>query len=58
MNNAGIAGEGSREGYEITEDAEKVKAQLWKSEFSEWNDIYNTNVVSYYVSQVARSKKG
>lgn len=50
LNNAGIAGEGSREGYEASEDADKFKAQLWKSEFSEWSDIYQTNVISYYVS--------
>lgn len=52
VNNAGIAGEGSREGYEATptDDAEKFKAQLWKSEFDEWSDIYRTNVIAYYVS--------
>lgn len=31
FNNAGVAGEGSREGYEPTDDAEKFKEQLWKS---------------------------
>lgn len=56
MNNAGIAGEGSREGYEAapTDDAEKFKAQLWKSEFDEWSDIYRTNVIAYYVNVTIR----
>lgn len=53
LNNAGIAGEGSREGYEASEDADKFKAQLWKSEFSEWSDIYQTNVISYYFTSAA-----
>jgi len=69
VNNAGIAGEGSREGYEATptDDAEKFKAQLWKSEFDEWSDIYRTNVIAYYftsaaflplLSKAAKSTKG
>jgi hypothetical protein len=49
VNNAGIAGEGSREGYEPSEDPEAFSAQLLKSEFKEWADIYQTNVIAYYV---------
>lgn len=51
LNNAGIAGEGSREGYEDTpkDDPSQFSQQLLKSEFNEWNDILNTNIVSYYV---------
>jgi NAD(P)-dependent dehydrogenase (short-subunit alcohol dehydrogenase family) len=50
FNNAGVAGEGSREGYEPTEDAEKFKEQLWKSSEEEWARILNVNVIGYYVS--------
>lgn len=49
FNNAGIAGEGSREGYEKSEDVEKYSQQLLKSEFKEWDDILRTNVTSHYV---------
>lgn len=48
FNNAGIAGEGSREGYERSEDVEKYSQQLLKSEFKEWDDILRTNVTSHY----------
>ncbi|KAL7423551.1 hypothetical protein Q5752_001131 [Cryptotrichosporon argae] len=67
FNNAGIAGEGSREGYEGTDDPHKFSQQLLQSEFKEWNDILNTNVVSYYfvsaaflplLSKGAQSTKG
>jgi hypothetical protein len=50
FNNAGVAGEGSREGYELTEDAEKFEEQLWKSSEEEWARILNVNVIGYYVS--------
>jgi hypothetical protein len=50
VNNAGIAGEGSREGYEGSEDPEKFSSQLLKSDVSEWQDIYRTNTIAYYVS--------
>lgn len=50
FNNAGVAGEGSREGYEPTDDAEKFKEQLWKSSEEEWARILNVNVIGYYVS--------
>ncbi|WVQ96960.1 hypothetical protein IAU59_004069 [Kwoniella sp. CBS 9459] len=55
FNNAGIAGEGSREGYEDVnkEDAKAFSQQLLKSEFSEWNDILNTNVVGQYFTASA-----
>ncbi|ORY28611.1 hypothetical protein BCR39DRAFT_534374 [Naematelia encephala] len=53
LNNAGIAGEGSREGYEPSEDAEKFSKQLLKSEFQEWQDIYQTNVTAYYFVSAA-----
>ncbi|OCF31856.1 hypothetical protein I317_02964 [Kwoniella heveanensis CBS 569] len=55
FNNAGIAGEGSREGYEDVnkEDAKAYSQQLLKSEFSEWNDILNTNVVGQYFTASA-----
>jgi NAD(P)-dependent dehydrogenase (short-subunit alcohol dehydrogenase family) len=49
FNNAGIAGEGSREGYEKSEDVEKYSQQLLRSEFKEWDDILRTNVTSHYV---------
>lgn len=39
------------------EDAEKLKAQLWKSEFKEWSDIYQTNVVAYYVRETPTSQR-
>jgi hypothetical protein len=41
FNNAGIAGEGSREGYESIDkkDPEAISAQLWKSETSEWDAV-------------------
>jgi len=67
INNAGIAGEGSREGFELSEDPAKMKAQLWKSEFDEWTSIFQTNVASYYfvsaaflplLSKGAKSTKG
>ncbi|WWD18206.1 hypothetical protein CI109_102656 [Kwoniella shandongensis] len=50
FNNAGIAGEGSREGYEDVkkDDPKQFSQQLLKSEFGEWNDILNTNLVAYY----------
>jgi len=50
FNNAGIAGEGSREGYEKSDDVEKFSQQLLKSEFKEWDDILRTNVTAHYVS--------
>jgi NAD(P)-dependent dehydrogenase (short-subunit alcohol dehydrogenase family) len=49
FNNAGIAGEGSREGYEKSDDVEKFSQQLLKSEFKEWDDILRTNVTAHYV---------
>ncbi len=49
INNAGVAGEGSREGYEAIEDPVKFSQQLLKSEYREWLRIYETNVISYYV---------
>lgn len=41
VNNAGIAGEGSREGYEAVDmkDPDAIAAQLWKSETSEWDAV-------------------
>jgi len=50
FNNAGIAGEGSREGYEKSDDVEKFSQQLLRSEFKEWDDILRTNVTAHYVS--------
>jgi len=50
FNNAGIAGEGSREGYEKIDDVEKYSQQLLRSEFKEWDDILRTNVTAHYVS--------
>lgn len=55
FNNAGIAGEGSREGYEKSDDVEKFSQQLLKSEFKEWDDILRTNVTAHYVSLVSRA---
>jgi hypothetical protein len=49
FNNAGIAGEGSREGYEKSEDVDKYSQQLLRSEFKEWDDILRTNVTAHYV---------
>jgi NAD(P)-dependent dehydrogenase (short-subunit alcohol dehydrogenase family) len=49
FNNAGIAGEGSREGYEKSDDVEKYSQQLLRSEFKEWDDILRTNVTAHYV---------
>jgi NAD(P)-dependent dehydrogenase (short-subunit alcohol dehydrogenase family) len=49
FNNAGIAGEGSREGYEKSDDVEKFSQQLLRSEFKEWDDILRTNVTAHYV---------
>lgn len=51
LNNAGVAGEGSREGYEQIEDADKFSQQLLRSEFSEWDTILKTNVTAQYVSR-------
>lgn len=48
FNNAGVAGEGSREGYGQSEDVEKYSQQLLRSEFSEWDHILKTNVTSHY----------
>ncbi|OCF56739.1 hypothetical protein L486_05593 [Kwoniella mangroviensis CBS 10435] len=55
FNNAGIAGEGSREGYEDvnTEDAKAYSSQLLKSEFKEWDDILHTNVAGQYFTAAA-----
>lgn len=53
FNNAGIAGEGSREGYEKSEDVEKYSQQLLRSEFKEWDDILRTNVTSHYVRLIS-----
>lgn len=50
FNNAGVAGEGSREGYEASEDPSKFSQQLLKSEYSEWSRILETNVTGLYVS--------
>jgi len=55
FNNAGIAGEGSREGYEKSDDVEKFSQQLLKSEFKEWDDILRTNVTAHYVSPASRA---
>lgn len=49
FNNAGIAGEGSREGYEKSDDVDKFSQQLLRSEFKEWDDILRTNVTAHYV---------
>lgn len=56
INNAGVAGEGSREGYEDVDasDPEAFSKQLLKSEFSEWARLYETNVIAYYVSVLPR----
>lgn len=53
FNNAGVAGEGSREGYEASEDASKFSQQLLKSEFSEWSRILETNVTGLYFTSAA-----
>ncbi|KAJ9103863.1 hypothetical protein QFC21_002325 [Naganishia friedmannii] len=55
FNNAGIAGEGAREGYEAIDKkhAEAISAQLWKSETSEWDAILRTNVTSQYFTAAA-----
>ncbi|WWC88192.1 uncharacterized protein L201_003097 [Kwoniella dendrophila CBS 6074] len=55
FNNAGIAGEGSREGYEDVnkEDAQAFSSQLLKSEFKEWDDILHTNVAGQYFTAAA-----
>ncbi|KAJ9117807.1 hypothetical protein QFC20_000087 [Naganishia adeliensis] len=55
VNNAGIAGEGSREGYESIDmkDPDAISAQLWKSEMSEWDAILRTNVTSQYFTAAA-----
>lgn len=55
INNAGVAGEGSREGYEATEDPEKFSQQLLKSEFSEWDNILTTNLTGQYVSALPKA---
>ncbi|GHJ83894.1 hypothetical protein NliqN6_0296 [Naganishia liquefaciens] len=55
VNNAGIAGEGSREGYESVDmkDPDAISAQLWKSETAEWDAILRTNVTSQYFTATA-----
>jgi len=53
FNNAGVAGEGSREGYEASDDPEKFSQQLLKSEFSEWETILKTNVIAQYFTAAA-----
>ncbi|WWC60633.1 uncharacterized protein I303_103207 [Kwoniella dejecticola CBS 10117] len=55
FNNAGIAGEGSREGWEDVnaEDPKAYSEQLLKSEFKEWDDILHTNVAGQYFTAAA-----
>ncbi|WRT65980.1 uncharacterized protein IL334_002931 [Kwoniella shivajii] len=55
FNNAGIAGEGSREGYSDVnaEDPNAYSQQLLKSEFKEWDDILHTNVAGQYFTAAA-----
>ncbi|BFZ63248.1 hypothetical protein YB2330_004368 [Saitoella coloradoensis] len=49
VNNAGISGPtGKAEG----KDAEEFKKNLWGQEFSEWNDVWNTNVASHYFTTI------
>ncbi len=51
VNNAGVAGEGSREGYSDIDkkDPNAVAKQMWLSETSEWDHILQTNVRAQYV---------
>ncbi|WWC68335.1 uncharacterized protein I206_102260 [Kwoniella pini CBS 10737] len=55
FNNAGIAGEGSREGWENInyENPKEYSKQLLKSEFKEWDDILHTNVAGQYFTAAA-----
>lgn len=50
VNNAGVAGEGSREGYEKADfsDPESLSKQMLASEFGEWETILKTNVAAAY----------
>ncbi|WVR05585.1 hypothetical protein IAU60_002604 [Kwoniella sp. DSM 27419] len=55
FNNAGVAGEGSREGYEDVnkEDPSAFSQQMLKSEFDEWTHILNVNVTGQYFTAAA-----
>jgi NAD(P)-dependent dehydrogenase (short-subunit alcohol dehydrogenase family) len=54
FNNAGVAGEASREGWQSgTEDVNALSKQLLRSEFSEWARILETNVTAVYFTSAA-----
>jgi NAD(P)-dependent dehydrogenase (short-subunit alcohol dehydrogenase family) len=54
FNNAGVAGEASREGWQSgSEDVDALSKQLLKSEFSEWARILETNVTAVYFTSAA-----
>jgi len=55
VNNAGVAGEDSREGYEDLDkkDPNAISQQLWKSEVSDWDHTLRTNVTAQYFTATA-----
>jgi hypothetical protein len=57
FNNAGIAGEESREGYEDVDKSDPValSEQMFKSTPEEWAAILKTNTTAAYVSGVNAS---